>query len=261
MVVLAVLFPLVAFLFPLAIYLLILGLINRRRGPLVVSGPWDFAGVLFAASGFLLVVGPSVLTGVGDRWRVVRLAGQIRAGQLSGDEWGSWALIWAAYFAIVIVASVVLLWWRRNVTSIYNVEPIVLEQLITRILDGLGLAWIRSGNHYAIRPGTGIVDDLIREEEGARPADVELVSADVAEVPSFELDAWTLMRHVNIVWYGDYHELRRQVEADLERELTHIVSDENPASGWFLSLAALLFCLMFGILLLLLSAILLLGPR
>ena len=80
MVVLAILFPLVAFLFPLTIYLFVLGLINRRRGPLLVSGPWDFAGVLFAASGFLLVVGPSILAGMGDRWRVVRLAGQIRAG-------------------------------------------------------------------------------------------------------------------------------------------------------------------------------------
>ena len=42
----------------LAIYLLILGAINRRQHPLMVYGPWDFAGVLFAASGFLLFGGP-----------------------------------------------------------------------------------------------------------------------------------------------------------------------------------------------------------
>ena len=41
---------LLAFLSPLAIYLLIIGAINRRRRPLLVSGPWDFAGLLFAAS-------------------------------------------------------------------------------------------------------------------------------------------------------------------------------------------------------------------
>src|SRR5262245_39222458 len=86
LVVLAILFPLVAFLFPVTIYLVLLGMLNRHRSPVVVPGPWDFAGVLFAASGFLLVGGPSVLAGVGDRWRIVRIAGQLRQGQMGGEE-------------------------------------------------------------------------------------------------------------------------------------------------------------------------------
>src|SRR5262249_19124964 len=141
LVVLALLFPFVAFLFPLTIYLLLLGLVNRRRGPLVVSGPWDFAGVIFAASGFLLVGGPSVRAGVGDRWRMLRMAGQLREGHVGGEEWGSWMLVWGAYFAVVVGGAALLLWRRRNVTSVYNVEPFVLEQLLARVLDGLGLAW------------------------------------------------------------------------------------------------------------------------
>lgn len=259
MVVLAILFPLVAFLFPLTIYLVLLGILNRRRGPVVVPGPWDFAGVLFAASGFLLVGGPSVLAGVGDRWRIVRIAGQLREGQLGGEEWGSWILVWGIYFAVVLGGSALLLYKRRNVTSIYNIEPAVLELLLVRVLDGLGLSWMRSGNLYAIRPGsvtTNVPEEAITNDVRGRIVDVELVhAADVdAPAPSVELDAWAMMRHVNLIWRGAHPELRRQVEAELTRELDRVVSDENPAAGWFLSLAALSFCLMFGILLLLLAA-------
>lgn len=248
MVVLAFLFPLVAFLFPLTIYLLLLGMVNRRRAPLVVSGPWDFVGVLFAASGFLLVGGPSVLAGVGDRWRMLRMAGQMRQGQMGAEEWGSWMLVWGVYFALVLGGAALLLYLRRNVTSIYNIEPAVLELLLARVLDGAGLAWMRSGNRYAIRPSNG-------------PIDVELVpTADpVAAASSVEVEAWPMMRHVNLVWRGNHPELRRLVEAELQRELDLVVSDENPAAGWFLTIAALSFCLMFGILLLLLMASILLS--
>jgi hypothetical protein len=47
----------VALALPLAVYLLVLAWINRGRRALMVSGPWDFAGILFAASGFLLFGG------------------------------------------------------------------------------------------------------------------------------------------------------------------------------------------------------------
>ena len=51
------------FLFPIALYCTVLGMINRRAQPLMVSGAWDFVGVLLATSGFLLFVGPAMLSG------------------------------------------------------------------------------------------------------------------------------------------------------------------------------------------------------
>ena len=63
-----------AFLFPLAVYCLILGLINRRRHPLMVSAAWDFAGLLFAASGFLAFGLPGILNGFTERGRAPRAA-------------------------------------------------------------------------------------------------------------------------------------------------------------------------------------------
>ena len=37
-----------AFLFPIALYCLFLAVVNARENPSMVSGPWDFLGVLFA---------------------------------------------------------------------------------------------------------------------------------------------------------------------------------------------------------------------
>ena len=60
------LIPVLVFLFPLAIYCLIVSLLNRRPRPVMVSGTWDFAGVLFAVSGFLLLGGPVMLTSLSE---------------------------------------------------------------------------------------------------------------------------------------------------------------------------------------------------
>ena len=98
----------VAFLFPLAVYCLVLGLINRRRQPLMVSAGWDFAGLLFAASGFLWTPYAFYLDEVGpgdpfwidaqgkrtSRWHVDAgvaspelIGGQLAADPLLGEFW------------------------------------------------------------------------------------------------------------------------------------------------------------------------------
>ena len=76
---------LLAFLLPFSIYLLLLGNLNRRPHPVLVPGTWDFAGVLFAASGFLLVVGPAVISSGSEGWRMFWLFGA-RAGLPAVDE-------------------------------------------------------------------------------------------------------------------------------------------------------------------------------
>ena len=58
-----------ACLFPPALYCLVLASVNNRRRPTLVSGPLDFAGVLLASAGFLIVGGPLALAGMHDAWR------------------------------------------------------------------------------------------------------------------------------------------------------------------------------------------------
>src|SRR5713226_10358576 len=47
----------IACLFPVALYCLYLAMLHNRRNPTMISGSWDFAGVLIALSGFLLIGG------------------------------------------------------------------------------------------------------------------------------------------------------------------------------------------------------------
>src|SRR5207253_8850992 len=74
----------VAYLLPLAVYCLVLGFINRRRHPLMVAGAWDFAGLLFAASGFLAFGLPGLLSGFTERGRSAALFGRPASG---GGAW------------------------------------------------------------------------------------------------------------------------------------------------------------------------------
>src|SRR5437016_2779703 len=81
----------VVFLLPLAVYLLLLGHINRQPRPVVVSGTWDFIGVLFAGSGFLLFGGPAILTSLGESWRMFWLLGETNVTRDSlAAQWSFW---------------------------------------------------------------------------------------------------------------------------------------------------------------------------
>src|SRR2546425_834050 len=107
----------------------------------MVSGPWDFAGVLFAASGILLLGGPAILTGLHEQWRLTWLLGQTRFLREIADSWDFWISLWLVYFAVVASGSAVVLWQRRQVTSIYNVEPLIFMGVLTDVLNHLELEW------------------------------------------------------------------------------------------------------------------------
>ena len=97
----------VAFFVPLAVYLLVLGHINRRPRPVLVSGAVDFIGLLFAGSGFLLFGGPAVLSSVNERWRLFWLLGD--AGSLTGlDHAWRLGLVLSLLYFVVVVAGIAL---------------------------------------------------------------------------------------------------------------------------------------------------------
>src|SRR5262249_4511160 len=127
-----------AFLFPVAAYLLFLAILNGRTHPTVVSGPWDFAGVLFATCGFWLVGGPIALSLFHSCWRPAFVQGEMSG--LGSGEWSFlWALAWILYFAVVLGAAVFFLWRRRAHTLVYNVEPAVFEEALAHVGARLGL--------------------------------------------------------------------------------------------------------------------------
>lgn len=236
-----------AFLLPLTIYFLVLGLINRRWRPLVVRGRWDFAGLLFAASGFLLVGGPSILLLLYQRWRIAWLLNhQQQPASLGSEGYYFWLAV--LYFVVVVGGAAYLLWRRGDQLAVYNIDPAVFDEILAAVLDRLGLSWSRAGQQWYI--------GLAGRAAGASTATAELVG----DSGRIELDRSATMRHVTLHWVQMDLPLRQEIEDELRRALTQVVTRSNPVGGWFLAVAAVLFGLLT---LLTLAALLLplLAPR
>jgi len=260
----------VAFLFPLAVYCLLLGLINRRRHPLMVSGAWDFAGLVFAASGFLAFGLPGLLSGFSEHGRRLALFGRPPAA----DE-GSWAWFWdlfeglcstlfnmgssavlLAYFAIVVTGCALILWQRQSQTAVYNVHPEVFDEVFVAVLDAAGLTWSRAGNRYFIRRRDRAREAAKKSSEGAEPAPPVLVrehlpaaerrgrypatSDDIEQSAYLEVDPSPALCHVTLRWEADDEEPRQQVEAELRRALVEVRTRHNPAAAWLMTLGGVL---------------------
>ncbi len=174
------------FLPPLALYLIVLGWINRRPRPVTMGGTWDFAGVLFAVSGFVLAGGPAFLGSLDERSRLFWLLGETGTADGGSDSGTFWIAVRLFYFAVVAGGAAVLLWRGRRLTSVYNVDTPTVVSALEQAFQRLGLTPIRSGDSYTSVGG-----------------------------PTVEVDSFPLMRHVTLRWDPADAPLRREVEREL----------------------------------------------
>jgi hypothetical protein len=250
---------LLAFLLPLAVYLLVLGFLNRRPHPLLVSGVWDFIGLLFAASGFLLVGGPGILSSLNERWRMYWLLGQQPGPGGGGGGWQFWVFLSALYFGLVVAGSAFLLWRRRHLTAVYNVDPAVAEDVLAEVCQGLGVRPVRSGNLFLFGIVVGRAPPArfgVREGIQAPhylPVGGEALPAPAPAAPApgsdllgqaaiLEVDAFGLMNHVTLRWDPPDPPLRHEVEAALARRLAETPAPDSELGGWLLVLGFCLLC-------------------
>jgi hypothetical protein len=231
---------LLAFLLPFSIYLLVLGMVNRRPHPLLVPGTWDFVGLVFAASGFLLVGGPAVLSSGSEGWRMFWLFGSRDALHAGGDgTLALWPLLAAVYFVAVVGGVVYLLFRRRELTAVYNVEPEAFEKALARVFGVLGLNPLRSGNLFVFGAG-GAAIQLPHTAGAERPAgDVPRKSeAGLAgQGAVLEVEPFALLRHVTLRWEPSSSLLRREVEAELARTLAETHVSDHAVGDWLVLVA------------------------
>jgi hypothetical protein len=258
-----------AFLFPVAIYFLILGAINRRDRPLMVSGAWDFVGILFAASGFLLFVGPGVLGALYERWRYFLLFGQGGTVALSNAGYYFWVSVWGLYYVLVVGGAAFMLWRRRKTTAIYNVDVPTLQTALTEVLERLGLSWTRAGKQLFIRPGDGPRDGVALMQEGvpvttraqaligaeARERDRAAAASEIRPfapllsgarcLALLELETFGPMCHATLRWPQVDPLLRQEIEAELDKALGGTITRSNGSGGWFLCVGGLMLLATF----------------
>lgn len=245
------------FLPPLALYLIVLGWINRRPRPVMLAGAWDFAGVLFAISGFVLVGGPAFLGSLDEQSRLFWLLGETEPAA-AGRNSVFWIAIRLFYFAVAAGGAAVMLWRSRRLTSVYNVDPPAVFAALERTFQGLGLAPLRSGDFFLIDgrtpdaapkapPAEGIqaAPDLQPASPVADPVTVALPGQSTA----LQVDAFPLMRHVTLRWDPADAPLRREVERALGQALAEVQPPEQePMLAWVLMTlgVSLFFFALFG---------------
>jgi hypothetical protein len=249
------------FFFPIAVYCLLLGMINRRPHPVMVSGSWDFFGLLLAASGLILFGGPALLTIYYDREIRDFLLGRFHLTTfpfhvLFLKWWGLWLL----YYLIVVGGGAFLVWWRGSKTSIYNVEPLVFDDTLAGVLDRLGVEWTRMGNRVFIgfrnrntgepfagpESVPGAYQVPIRPAPAIRATPTPFPAALPADQEAvLDIEPFYTTRHVTLNWRSGNSLIREPVEAELGRALTEVRSRDNPMGGWLMIIASSLFALIF----------------
>jgi hypothetical protein len=236
---------LVAFLLPFSIYLFVIGTINRRRRPLLVSGVSDFIGLLFAASGFLLFGGPAVLTSLSDRWRMFWLIGQRPASGATDGLWLFWIIMSILYFVVVVGGSALILRGRRSQTALYNIDPETADHCIVQVCEQLGLDPVRSGNLYVfgVEPA---VTSARKDGEGVQvasgvPRQTAAALAYAARSAVLEVEPYPAMRHVTLRWDPRDAPMRREVEAGLEKVFAETRVEPTDFGAWLTILGVGLF--------------------
>ncbi len=238
---LPVLFTLIVALTPLATYCLVLAYINRRPQPLLVRGVWDFVGVLLGLSGILLGAGPAMMRTLYER--------EIVADPMVAFDavWFKWTLIWVAYFGCALLGVVFLLWLRRPVTVIYNVQAERLPNVLAHTLERLGLQFTQNA----------LGQFLVASTRQRPPAELATAITPAAsplprpalEPPAYsaaiEIDAFSSLAHATLHWYEVDRRLRRDIENELKTQLADARALENPSAGWQLGISVLLFGAVF----------------
>jgi hypothetical protein len=252
-----------AFFFPVAAYLLFLAIINGRPHATIISGPWDFVGVLFATCGFWLVGGPVILWVIHSRWRPALVQGGMSIFA-TGDWSFIWVFSWIIYFALLLGLAVFVLWRRHAYTLVYNVEPALLEGALGQVFGRLGLAGVRIGHRIIIQemaadPNQPVIEAVQtspgvvprRALPGAAALGSEALAADGKPESSqqalarLDLDLFPSMRNVSMRWRSDSRGIRRDVEAELSRLLAEVETPENPIAGWLLTVSSCMFSAIF----------------
>ena len=195
-------------LMPLTFYLCWLASVNKKSHPTVVSGRWDFAMVLAALSGFILVGGALLLTLVQSDTRFFMRGNfeQLREGWEQSSA--AWLLVALGYLLLVIGTAALTLTNRTRWLSVCNVDATIAERAIERALE---LSLITNATRYGNRwtHGPGILDVV----------------------------AFRGMSHVTIRLLSESAETRAELERHLRAELAACAGADNPAAAWIGTLA------------------------
>jgi hypothetical protein len=252
-----------AFLFPIALYLIVLGLINQRRNPTMVSGVADALGLLLALSGVLLVSGP-VMIRLGYIRNVVHQADDIEP---FADIWLRWLIVWILYYGVLVGGVAALLWIRRSKTVLYNVDPEQFDLLLQRTLEKLGLTHVRVGRTIFLAPAqppaaqepslaTAVTADNVVLSPPRRPSASHAGSSVRTEIQGeLRVEVLPALCNVTLHWRSSGPSPRAEIENAIRNNLDECQAVDNPSATWLLGFGSILLGTVFLVIVFLMLAV------
>ena len=192
---------------PLSIYLLWLGMVNRRDRSTVLSGTWDLAGVLGGLSGFIVFGGALLVFFSQSNARYATRGNWEQLKSAWEREQEAWMAVAAGYLLVAGGAVGLGLLARRDCLSVYNLDRERADTVIDEVLTGLGVSASRYGNRWS---------------DGK---------------PVLDIDPFYGMRHVTVRVLHPDPQFRQEFERDFRKRLAGEPSPDNPVGPWFTSAA------------------------
>jgi hypothetical protein len=206
-------------LMPLALYLMYLSYLNARTPPTLVSGPWDLGAVFLGLSGFILLLGPLLITVVDSTWRGYAFGGWAQLKTVGRREALAGSLMATGYLVILLGTVPILLRGRRRVTAMYNVATSTAEAALFAVLDQLGYTWRRVAGEVEIYVKRSAASSLPQESARVR------------------IDLFPTTGHASLKWDGAWTSIRPEIETELPSALGVHGGSRNPVSGWMFTAA------------------------
>jgi hypothetical protein len=212
-------------LMPLAVYLLYLSYLNGRPTAVMVPGPWDLAAVLLGLSGFILLLGPMLITLIDSTWRAHAFGGWATLKSVGRREAMAGSLMAVGYLLVLTGSIIFLLRSRRRVTAIYNVTAGAVEPTLVSLLEEHGYPWRRHEGRIEI----GVKKAAEPPEPAARFFPHETATVRV--------DTFAALGHAGLKWGGAWQNVRSEIETALVPMLPAHSGRRNPIAGWMFTAA------------------------
>ena len=222
------------FLPPLALYLIVLGWINRALPSGYDGGRVGLCRRPIRLSGFLLFGGPAFLGSLDEQSCGFWLLGVAEPAKASPvGNWTFWIVVRLLYFAVVGGGAAFVLWRSRRLTSVYNVDSRWIFTALEQAYQRLGLNPLRYGDSFLIEGRT----------EAAALPDADPEAALLNQSTTLRVDVFPLMRHATLRRALADSPLRREVEKELARLLAEVPpsEEETPLGGCLTLLGVSLF--------------------
>lgn len=195
---------------PLTLYLFWLAHVNRGDRPVVVSGVWDFVGLLVGIGGFILCAG-IVLAAVSANANAFRRGGFAEIQNAWANAQLASAITPIAYSLLVGGGAFVTLRSRSRNLVVYNVHPPAVDEALAETFAKLDLPAKRMGNLWS---------------DGRA----------LAEVIVFHV-----FSHVTVRLLTRDPRLCEEFERELRTALPRKPAGENPAGPWLTTAAVSCF--------------------